>query len=98
MAIFRIVSSPLDLSKYNVQEIGLAQGLLKLGISVDIYSRFTDIKNEKNSNYDWDKIAKKIFKYYFLGLFSKLIKDDNILPWTLLRIAFLWDKNIRPDI
>jgi glycosyltransferase involved in cell wall biosynthesis len=46
MAIFRTVSSPLDLSKYNVQEIGLAQGLLKLGISVDIYSRFTDIKNE----------------------------------------------------
>lgn len=46
MAIFRTVSSPLDLSKYNVQEIGLAQGLLKLGISADIYSRFTDIKDE----------------------------------------------------
>lgn len=46
MAIFRTVTSSLDLSKYNVQEIGLAKGLLKLGISSDIYSRFTNIKNE----------------------------------------------------
>lgn len=46
MAIFRTVTSSLDLSKYNVQEIGLAKGLLKQGISSDIYSRFTDVKNE----------------------------------------------------
>lgn len=46
MAIFRTVPSALDLSKYNVQEIGLAKGLLKLGISVDIYSRYANIKNE----------------------------------------------------
>jgi len=47
MAIFRTVTSPLDLSTYNVQEIGLAKGLLKLGLSVDIYSRFTHLNNKQ---------------------------------------------------
>ena len=60
MAIFRTVPSPLDLSKYNVQEIGLAKGLLKLGISVDIYSRFTNIKNEHIFKKVEDKYIKLI--------------------------------------
>lgn len=46
IAIFRTSSHPLDINNYNVQEIGLANGLLNQGISVDIYSRFTNIKNQ----------------------------------------------------
>ncbi len=46
IAIFRTTGSPLDLTHYNVQEIGLAKGLIKKGFTVDIYSRFINIKNE----------------------------------------------------
>jgi len=44
LAIIRTHSSALDLRAYNIQEIGLAKELIKYGISVDVYSRYTDIK------------------------------------------------------
>ncbi|MFI8380438.1 glycosyltransferase family 4 protein [Leeuwenhoekiella sp. NPDC079379] len=47
LAIVRTANGPLDTNGYNIQEIGLATGLLKLGYNVDIYSTFKDITDEK---------------------------------------------------
>ena len=46
IAIFRTSVTPLDLTHYNIQEIGFAKALLNKGFTVDIYSRFTNIKKE----------------------------------------------------
>lgn len=43
LAIVRSSHAPLNTKAYNVQEIGLALGLLNQNISTDIYSRFSDI-------------------------------------------------------
>ena len=47
LAIIRTSSVPLDLMQYHVQEIGLARGLLKQGVSTDIYSRFANLEEER---------------------------------------------------
>lgn len=43
LAIIRASRDPLDTSTYNIQELGLAKGLLGLNVSTDFYSRFIDI-------------------------------------------------------
>jgi glycosyltransferase involved in cell wall biosynthesis len=46
LAIIRTSYSALNTKSYNVQEIGLAKGLLNQNISTDIYSRFQDVTEE----------------------------------------------------
>lgn len=46
IAIVRIASSYLNPQGYNIQEIGMAKELIKLGYSVDFYSRFKNIESE----------------------------------------------------
>jgi glycosyltransferase involved in cell wall biosynthesis len=46
IAFVRTTSNILKLGAYNIQEIGLANSLLKYGISVDIYSRFSNVIND----------------------------------------------------
>ncbi|SFE81709.1 glycosyltransferase family 4 protein [Thermophagus xiamenensis] len=45
IGIFRTFPIPLKLKLYNIQEIGLAKGLLKQGYSVDVFSFFEDVEN-----------------------------------------------------
>jgi len=47
LAIIRGSSRPLQAGSYNIQEIGLAKGLLMQGWSVDIYSRFFSCSSPK---------------------------------------------------
>jgi glycosyltransferase involved in cell wall biosynthesis len=47
LAIIRTGYNPIDIHSYNVQEIGLAKGLLNCGISTDFYSIFKDIKERR---------------------------------------------------
>jgi hypothetical protein len=46
IAIVRTSNAPINISTYNVQEIGLAQGLLHHGVSTEIYSKYENIKTE----------------------------------------------------
>lgn len=46
IAIVRTSSSSLNPQGYNIQEIGMAKELIKLGYTVDFYSRFQNIKSE----------------------------------------------------
>ena len=43
IAFIRTASNQLRYGSYNIQEIGLAQALLKYSISIDIYARFSNI-------------------------------------------------------
>ncbi len=47
IAILRTCSSKADLKNYNAQNIGFGTALIKLGVSVDFYSRFVGV--EKNT-------------------------------------------------
>jgi glycosyltransferase involved in cell wall biosynthesis len=47
LAIIRTSYNPIDVQSYNVQEIGLAKGLLNYGISTDFYSMFKDIRERR---------------------------------------------------
>jgi glycosyltransferase involved in cell wall biosynthesis len=47
LAIIRTGYNPIDTQSYNVQEIGLAKGLLHCDVSTDIYSIFKDIRERR---------------------------------------------------
>jgi glycosyltransferase involved in cell wall biosynthesis len=47
LAIVRTGYSPINTTTYNVQEIGLAKGLITKNITIDIYSKFSDITTTK---------------------------------------------------
>jgi glycosyltransferase involved in cell wall biosynthesis len=46
LAIVKTSYNPINTQSYNVQEIGLAKGLLNLRVSTDFYSLFSDIAKE----------------------------------------------------
>ncbi|MFH0734045.1 MAG: glycosyltransferase [bacterium] len=84
IAIARTNYLPLNTKTYNVQEIGLAVGLLEQNISTDIYSRFSDITETtmyySNNGLEIRLIPLKgiiLFKRftYFPKLINKLVNS-----------------------
>jgi glycosyltransferase involved in cell wall biosynthesis len=47
LAIIRTSHSPIDIQSYNVQETGLAKGLLNHGVSTDFYSVFKGVESKQ---------------------------------------------------
>lgn len=47
IALVRTASNILRFGGYNIQEIGLANALLKYGISTDVYARFSNIETDQ---------------------------------------------------
>jgi glycosyltransferase involved in cell wall biosynthesis len=85
LAIIRTFYSSLNIKAYNIQEIGLAKGLLNFDISTDIYSRFKDMKTktmlcqQNNCYVNLIPIEGKIFlnKFsYFQGLIKLILEND----------------------
>lgn len=84
IAIVRTTNGPLDINKYNIQEIGLARVLVKKGYSVHIYSLFKGLDKElvleRYGKYEIVLIPIKgiLFRQvtFFPGLVSKLKKVE----------------------
>ncbi len=84
LAIIRTANGPLDINKYNIQEIGLAKALIKRGISVDIYSTYKGISGfsniEKFDGNELNLIEIKGFAFkqitYYPSLFKKVFSKE----------------------
>jgi len=103
LAIVRTSAGSLDTSAYNIQEIGLAKGLLNFNISTDIYSKFKDIKDitviDSKDEFNIRLIPLKGIVIlgkitYFPGLIKKLtnydivqVHEDSQLMTPLILIA-----------
>jgi glycosyltransferase involved in cell wall biosynthesis len=85
LAIIKTAYNPTDTQSYNVQEIGLAKGLLNYGVSTDFYSIFNDVTEKKtiavynDCEINLIPITGKTFFgkiTYFPGLTRQIIKNN----------------------
>jgi glycosyltransferase involved in cell wall biosynthesis len=78
LCIIRISYFALNIDNYNVQEIGLAKGLLNFGISTDIYSKFNNL-NEEIVYYRQLDNHIKLIPIKGISLFNNITYYPNIL-------------------
>ena len=81
LAIVRTANGALDIRGYNVQEIGLAKGLIKLGFNVDLYSTFKDITAEKTLLKQGD------FSINLIPIKGMAFKQVTFYPGLLKRLS-----------
>ncbi len=80
IAIVLTFGSPIKINSYNVQEIGIGKELIKLGYSVDIYSKFYEINSPKIIEKNLKLIPIKGIKIWknivvFPNLTDSLVKE-----------------------
>tara|TARA_B100000949_G_scaffold169026_1_gene149443 strand:+ start:6047 stop:7165 length:1119 start_codon:yes stop_codon:yes gene_type:complete len=81
LAIVRTANGALDIRGYNVQEIGLAKGLIKLGFNVDLYSTFKDVTAEKTLLKQGD------FSINLIPIKGMAFKQVTFYPGLLKRLS-----------
>lgn len=91
IAIIRTSYLPLKINSYNVQEIGLANSLLKKGYSVDIYSKFEGVNNINiHSSLGENSIRLIPLEGYSifgrLSFFPNLINTINKIDYCLIQV------------
>ncbi len=78
LAIIRTSYAPLNTQSYNIQEIGLAKGLLNFSISTDIYSRFNNI-NEETVFYSEENNQIKLIPIKGISILQKITYFPDLI-------------------
>lgn len=91
LAIIRSSPSELNINQYNIQEIGLAKGLVNLGVSVDIFSFFSNITTVQTIIENDKGIVrlipiKGIKLFNKISLFPNLFNDDFISQYDIIQV------------
>jgi glycosyltransferase involved in cell wall biosynthesis len=103
LALVRTASNELKFGSYNIQEIGLANSMLKYGVSTDIYARFSNEEEDRIvADYNGARViirplkGKRIFKeiMYYPTLRSNLCNNGydivQLLDESQMMLPFLF--------
>lgn len=104
LALVRTASNQLRFGSYNIQEIGLAKSVLKFGVSIDIFARFSNLDEEQVvDELNGARVVikplkgKRIFKeiMYYPSLKSDLCKNGydivQLLDESQMMLPFLFN-------